>query len=36
MDLGEARDAIPTDGARRAILGGNAARFLGIEERGEE
>lgn len=35
-DLAEARDAIPTDGARAAILGGNAARFLGLEDRNEE
>lgn len=35
-DLTEARDAIPTDGARAAILGANAARFLGIDGRNEE
>ncbi len=31
VDLGQTRDALHTDGARNAILGGNAARFLGLE-----
>lgn len=31
VDLRETREAIAEDGAREAILGGNAARFLGLE-----
>ncbi|MCA9857686.1 MAG: amidohydrolase family protein, partial [Dehalococcoidia bacterium] len=31
VDLGQARDALRTDGEINAILGGNAARFLGLE-----
>ncbi len=35
VDLGEARDAIHSDGARALILGDNAARFLGLGESDE-
>ena len=31
-DLAEARRAIPTEGARALILGGNAARFLELAQ----